>query len=249
MLYQEFPCHQHLNSLVDCFWAAESPPAGIKRVVPDGCIDIVFTIEETPKTQKAELRLVGPMTVPMLFPVQNPTTVLGVRFRPGGASALLRIPARELQDLCPPLEDAWGAQAQRMLQRLTSLQSAASRFSVLQDFLLSRLDPASSMDSALNALIREIEACDEPSPVESTARSYGFGPRRLRRAFDRWVGLSPKQFSRVMRFQRLLGRVHSGCPGNWAEQALECGYYDQPHMNREFRRLAGVAPSRYFGAV
>ena len=88
MLYQEFPCHQRLNSLVDCFWAAESPPDGIKRVVPDGCIDFVFTIEETPKTQKAELRLVGPMTVPLLISVHNPTTVLGVRFRPGGASAL-----------------------------------------------------------------------------------------------------------------------------------------------------------------
>ena len=88
-----------------------------------------------------------------------------------------------------------------------------------------------------------------PVPVEMVARSYGFGPRRLRRAFDRWVGLSPKQFSRVMRFQRLLARVQKGSAGNWAEEALECGYYDQPHMNRDFKRLAGVAPSRYFGAV
>lgn len=247
MHYREFPCHDRLAPLVECFWASENSPAAtaLTRVVPDGCIDIIFTCEATPQTDTCQLRLVGPMTAPFIFSADNPTTNLGVRFRPGGAPSLLGIASRELQDRHPTLREAWGNPAKAVLDRLAETPSLGTRLDLLQDFLLRRLDSAAGIDPTLHALIRRIETEDEPGPVEWMARSHGYGPRRLRRAFDRWVGLSPKQFSRIMRFQRLLARLRADGSGNLARQALECGYYDQPHMNRDFKRLAGVSPREF----
>lgn len=249
MLYREIPCHARLARWVECFWAIDVPAASQRplsqRVVPDGCIDILFSLRDTSQPHDAELRLIGPMTAPIVYSLQDLPFTLGVRFRPGGAPALLGIQARELQDQSPPLQDALGGAGAELLERMALCPDLPSKIDTLQAALLARLAGIANIDAAMDALIREIQFGDLVEPVEALADRYGFGTRRLRRAFDRWVGLSPKQFSRIMRFQKLLACMHSGSAGNRADLALECGYYDQPHMNREFRELAGISPSGF----
>ncbi len=81
--------------------------------------------------------------------------------------------------------------------------------------------------------------------VSAVAAAIGVGERRLSRAFDRWVGLSPKAFARVMRFRQVARAIQRGEPPSWAGLAFETGYADQPHLIREFRALSGVTPAQY----
>jgi AraC-like DNA-binding protein len=85
--------------------------------------------------------------------------------------------------------------------------------------------------------------------IGQVAAALGVGQRRLERAFDRSVGLSPKALARVLRFRRALGdlgRPHDARSAPlWASLALGAGYADQSHFIREFKALAGLTPSRY----
>ena len=81
--------------------------------------------------------------------------------------------------------------------------------------------------------------------VRETARELGISERRLHLVFSEDVGLSPKQWSRVRRFQRALCALYKGVDMRWAELAITCGYADQAHFSRDFRRFSGVDPTTY----
>ena len=59
------------------------------------------------------------------------------------------------------------------------------------------------------------------------------------------VGLSPKVWCRVQRFQMAVQRLHAGGDVRWAELALDCGFYDQAHFANEFRAFSGIDPTTY----
>jgi methylphosphotriester-DNA--protein-cysteine methyltransferase len=63
--------------------------------------------------------------------------------------------------------------------------------------------------------------------------------------FHEEVGLTPKQFARVRRFGWALRRLRKGSRVNWARLAVECGYYDQAHLIKDFQTFACVCPSAY----
>ena len=81
--------------------------------------------------------------------------------------------------------------------------------------------------------------------VGETARTLGISERRLHHVFSEDVGLSPKQWSRVRRFQRAVGALHQGCEMRWAELAATCGYADQAHFSRDFHSFSGIDPTTY----
>lgn len=82
--------------------------------------------------------------------------------------------------------------------------------------------------------------------VRQTARSLGVSERRLLQVFREDMGLSPKLWSRVQRFQRAAAALHSGRSIRWEQLALNCGYYDQSHLSNDFRAFSGVDPTTYY---
>jgi AraC-like DNA-binding protein len=76
----------------------------------------------------------------------------------------------------------------------------------------------------------------------------GLSARRFADVFAKEVGLTPKLFCRVRRFQRVLRVIRVGQEIDWAEIALSCGYYDQAHFNHDFRAFSGINPSTYLAA-
>jgi transcriptional regulator GlxA family with amidase domain len=81
--------------------------------------------------------------------------------------------------------------------------------------------------------------------VESLARRLGTGRRQLERLYRDRVGIPPKLFLRILRFQRALGSIRDARPGGWAQVAVALGFYDQSHLIRDFRELAGRAPGEW----
>ena len=245
MTYRTSPPTRMLASLVDCYWehdgTAASAPAS-QRVVPDGCIDIVFV-----RGTRDEVRLVGPMTVAREFDTSTERSITGVRFSPGGARALLGLHARALQDVVTPLRDAMKLDGW-LESELGKAHDAPRRFAALERFLLDRRDShLASIDAALASVISELRHAASGTSIPKLCHKHGIGERRLRRMFEDWVGLSPKYFLRVMRLQRALEQARHA-PVRWLGVALDSGFYDQPHMNRDFRELVGLSPAQYFAS-
>jgi AraC-like DNA-binding protein len=221
--YRELAPPPGLEQQVACVWVGGG---GATRVLPDACVDIVWT--------RGRLVVAGPATMPDLAPATPGQSRCGVRFRVGMAGSALGVPASELLDQVVPVADIWGAAGRRIEWRV----AAAERpLDALVAGVAGRISGAPD-DLAREAVLRVRRG---ETSVERLARASALSERHLRRRFERSVGYGPGTLRRVLRFQRFLAAARGG--GSLARLAADAGYADQAHLARECRRLAGLTPS------
>ncbi|TYK43454.1 helix-turn-helix domain-containing protein [Actinomadura decatromicini] len=163
---------------------------------------------------------------------------------PLGAYTLLGLPMARLTNAAVELPDLLGRAASTLVERLGDTPSWGARFDVLDEFLLRRLEVGPAPDPEVGRAWRMLDA-DPAVPVARIAADVGWSRRHLTDRFREQAGLPPKVMARVLRFQRAVGRLAGGA--GFAEAAAACGYYDQAHLNREFRALSGCTPSELIG--
>jgi AraC-like DNA-binding protein len=169
---------------------------------------------------------------------------MDVHFKPGAAFPL-GLAADELTDTHVNLRDIWGRAAGDVHQRLSSVQSPARRFQILEEALLSRLFRRLERHLAVAQSLERLRLSTSRSLIRNLARETGISKRRFIDVFNFEVGMKPKLFARVQRFQRVLHIVHSSPALDWEELALEYGYYDQSHLIRDFLAFSGLNPADY----
>ncbi|OIV35741.1 AraC family transcriptional regulator [Mangrovactinospora gilvigrisea] len=200
--------------------------AGPHRVLPDGCMDVLFYREPSPR-----LVIAGPDTTAHIPEVVPGTRTTGLRFAPGAAPAVLGIPADELTDRRVPLEEVWPA---RLVRELAGrLAESPAPGALLEEIALGRGTGAA--EPLVAALARAMAA---GRPVPETARELGLSERQLRRRSQAAFGYGPKRLSRVLRLGRGLDLVRAGTPAASAAAAL--GWADQAHFARDVRELTGL---------
>jgi AraC-like DNA-binding protein len=172
--------------------------------------------------------------------------VIGIQFRPGGAFPFLGMPASEAEGASIALSDIWPNQAGRLREQLLSAGSAAAMLGVLEQFLLGRLTKA--IHPAVAYALRQFAYPDAAGNVGQVSEQVGLSSRRFTDLFHQQVGLTPKIFWRVHRFQKVLQRLHPAAKPDWAQLALSCGFYDQAHFVHEFQAFSGLTPTAYLAA-
>ncbi|GAA2776347.1 helix-turn-helix domain-containing protein [Saccharopolyspora taberi] len=229
--YQERAPRPELAGPVTCVWTHESASGHEQRIIPDGCVDLIWI--------GGRLELAGPDSGPRLVDLPPGTAAGGVRMRPGAAGLLLgATPTSELLDDQVPLPEVWGSRATGLLDRLHATTTAPESALVLEDLAL-RLLPRFARDPAIDAAVAALAGL-RPPPVPGLADALGLSERQLRRRFTAAVGYGPKTLAAVLRLRRAL---RLGAGGGLADLAAAAGYADQAHMTREFRRLAGLPPA------
>jgi AraC-like DNA-binding protein len=167
---------------------------------------------------------------------------VSIQLTPLGAHALLGVPAGALAWSVVDLEDVLGRPAGALVERLAEAPTWAARFAVLDEVLTSRLDePAGPSRETVRAWERLV-ASGGSLDVRTLAREVGWSRRHLGERFRVELGLPPKVLGRVLRFERARRLLEAPRRPSLAEVAAVCGYYDQAHLNREFRELAGCSP-------
>ena len=168
---------------------------------------------------------------------------------PPAARAVLGVPLSELTNRVVALEDVLGGRTQELLQRLYEQSSWDERFDLVEHELAGRLAEATHPPVPVTTAWRRL--CETGGNVEvaELARELGYSRRRLSGRFTDELGLSPKAFARVLRFERATDRLSRDDGTRFAEIAQDCGYYDQAHMNRDFREFAGISPGSYVGRL
>jgi AraC-like DNA-binding protein len=140
-------------------------------------------------------------------------------------------------------DDLWRRDAARLRDAVLEAQSHQAKLRALEQFLLARLTarPNAAVQYALTQFQRASRAASIAAIVEHT----GLSSRRFIASFRDEVGLTPKLFTRVCRFQRALAALQGRNQVDWADTAIACGYFDQAHMIHDFREFAGVSPAVY----
>ena len=165
---------------------------------------------------------------------------------PAGARALLDVPAAALGPWVVDLEDVIGADGRELFDRIAAARSWDERFAVLDRIFTRRLLSARSTgpDRRL-AHAWHLLVSDPARPVRAVADELGWSRRHLANRCAGEFGLSPKNVARVARFDRSRKMLRADPTRRLSDIAAECGFYDQAHLARDWRDLAGVPPSRW----
>jgi AraC-like DNA-binding protein len=229
MSYREHAPATALAPWLACAWERRGDAGAPVRVVPDGCIDIVWT-------EGLGTHVVGPNTTAFLVALASGVHVAGVRMRPGAGAALLGVDAAALRDAQLPLDEVWHDHGRRLAERL---DAAEDRLGTLLAALLARTPQVAAPDPLVFAAVARLQ--DPRARVQTLARELDVSARQLRRRFESAVGYGPKRLARVLRLERALGAARGG--EELAQAAAGAGYADQAHFANDCRALAGVPPS------
>jgi AraC-like DNA-binding protein len=181
----------------------------------------------------------GYYLAPFAIDTAGQQRVIGAVFRPGGAAAVLGVPADALAATHTALESLWADAAAHLRERLLGAVAPQQALEMLDASLAERI--AGPLDPLV---LHACKALAGGARITDVARDVGLGPKRLRERFTASVGVSPKSYARLARLQRVLIAASSKRP-DWAELAQDCGYYDQAHLIQEFRQLTGMTPTAY----
>ena len=214
-----------LAGRIECFWTHTADAPGIQRVVPDGCADILLTVYGS----RVTLDAVGPMTAYRDHEIVPGQVMFGARFRPG------HWPGESIPDAILPLEDLWGARARALGDRLANTLSAAEQARVLE----SALPPSQS--GPVERALAWLERSAGQASLDRLAAEANLSARQFRRLCLERTGYTPKLLARILRFRRASQLLTAGRPA--ADVALDCGYYDQPHLINEYKSFSGRSPS------
>lgn len=225
MEYREYPPCEALRPFIQCYWTLRGHTRDPQPqfVFPDGHMEIIFHLadpfalvgDDGVARQQGGTLIAGQIWEPVLLKQSRSADVVAIRFQPGGAASFVRLPQQEIAGKIANLEDFWGRSARQMRDALGEACPAEMRIRVLENYLM---------------------AMRPREPVSLGVLSQ----RQYRRRFEETVGLPPKLHQRIRRFQSALALLGQK---PIAEVALECGYYDQAHLIRDFKQFSGLTPT------
>ena len=247
MRYAEYLPAPELASIVERFWLLEGTAAGAPdAIIPDGRVELVLHYggtfwrhlpAEPPIRQPASL-IVGQMVAPVVLAPEGYSGVAAIRLRPAAVRTVLGCPAHAIAGRFVDLDAVCGP-TRELRDRLAGAGGDAERIRLLAAWLrrMVRRTTRPQLDAAVAAIVTS----GGRASIDRVAEITGLGLRRIERQFHEEVGLGPKTFARIVRLQAALARIREG--RRLSEVAIDCGYYDQAHMARDFRQLAALSPS------
>lgn len=173
-------------------------------------------------------------------------TTMSVCFKPGGARPFLPLPATELTNQIVDLATLWGSTtATNLREQLLTARTPENKAHILEHFLLKHAAWEQTRHPAITFALAQFQAEQERHSIAEVTAQLGMSPKHFSHLFGEAVGLTPKVFCRVLRFQEVLLSIKQGQPVHWADLATACGYFDQPHFIHDFQSFTGLTPSAY----
>jgi methylphosphotriester-DNA--protein-cysteine methyltransferase len=240
---------------VDLVWYFKGPTSSIrKRILPNGKIEMLVNFGEPYRTVQGhgpellvKAWLAGLQTGPIVGEQPARQDVMGIRLSPPAAYALLARPMREISGTVVNLEDLVGRAANELVEKCHDAQSTEERVRRAVRWVAERVKTPRRFDPAVAWAARQIEQSNGGAPIFELREQTGLSKTRLAEMFREQIGLAPKLYARVIRFRRAATMLQKAAEP-LSEIALAAGYYDQPHMNSEFRELSGLAPREFLAA-
>jgi AraC-like DNA-binding protein len=253
-----FPARPPLDAYVELFWFVRGrPDYEREKVLPNGVIELIFNLGQPHKVVDAndptrsvsffDAWLAGLQERFLVIQAHDDFDLIGIRFRPGGATPFLRFSPAELTNVVVETDclDRAAAEliaaAREQLRRAPTLQG---RVVILEDLLCRRIDRDWAPHSAVRSVLRELRR-PAPSRIAALSQTARVSHKHLIDCFRTEVGTTPSVLLQIERFQRALRQVTRSSRVEWTDIAHASGYYDQAHMIRAFRRFAGATPSEY----
>jgi AraC-like DNA-binding protein len=250
-----------LNQYIAWFWYYDQWRVAHERehVLPDGSFELIFNLEDRSRKlfDREDLNryqafrkswLSGAQSGYLIIDALNGASMMGVHFNPGGIAPFLKPSADELRNRVAELDGIWGSSAGALRERLLNAPNPQLKFRELEQFLLALLTRArsdSQKEKRVNWALKQFADQRNVQRLAGVAAQLGVSQKHFIHEFRQRVGITPKMFCRIRRFQSVLSEINRKGSVEWTSVALDCGYFDQAHFINDFQTFAGLNPTAY----
>lgn len=254
--YEEFPAPRELGDLIACVWTVK--PTGqfenacelSRRILPDGCIDLVVTlgktgiyrIQDENITSGESANFLGIQTAPIhLMPSVDSRSWWAIRFRPHAIPVFFGALSSDLVDR---MEEGRSLSASFMKAFELQIRAGTHRETALRIFsMLEKQRKIFGREArTVSAVVQRIVATQGRIGIVGLCEELGLSRQYLARVFRKYTGVTPKQYGRIIRFNSVIRSLEQGNFRNWSDTAFDHGFYDQSHLISDIHEFTGFAP-------
>ena len=226
------------------------------RFLPDGTVNLVFDFLESPKyifdnnslKKKQECRLAwfsGMQSRYLTISSGKDAEMMVVSFKAGGAYPFLERSLYLYNDCVVPADEVFGEKIFEIRNKMIAEKSHERKFELIEDWLLSNKKEITFTKEVISPLVALIENTPEKIQINEVVKKSGYSQKQCIHLFKKHIGLSPKQFHKIIRFNEILNTIHGEKQIEWAKIAAGCGYFDQAHFIKDFQVFSGLNPKKY----
>jgi AraC-like DNA-binding protein len=257
MNYAQYEVFEDLQPFVKCYWSLDAPSASVperQRIVPDGCMEMIFhygdLYQQYPPEGIAHLQprsfVFGQITVPLEIAPTGITGIIAARFQPDGFFPFSAMPLASMNDRAVALTELFGIEGGLLEEKVMQARNNAERIQLIESFLCRKLQTEDSINRVAHSAVQALlDSCGQ-NTIHELAAQLQVNRRQLERKFSTATGMSPKQYSKLLRLQNAFKLIGQGTFQHLTELALEAGYYDQAHFIKDFREFTGVSPRQFY---
>lgn len=256
MIYKIYQPRSPLSRFVEFFWMREGDNLSVvqTRLLPIGTMELVINLNEDSiplfdrqsRIQQGSTNgamLCGTHSESFIIRDANKISVMGVHFKAGGGAVFFDLPVSELYNERISLNRVWKTRASELRDRLLQHSSPERRFWVLEQFLMQMMRSPDD-HPVVNFALQQFQKSANLT-ISAVIEQTGLSARYFNQLFRNQVGITPKLFCRIQRFQNALDMMLVKTPVDWMEIVLTCGYFDQAHFIHDFRAFADCTPTEY----
>ena len=259
MNYQTFQPSSDFESIISCYWTLEVPAESNpqrQRIIPDGTIEMAFILGDDIKRYisgdefiiQPRAMVLGQTIEPFFIEPTGYVNTFAIRFYPYGFANFVATPLKDLINKETPLELLFGEKTAKDLEiKMIEATNSNERIEIIETFLINRLNEKSTINNIVKTTIDVLLATNGSASISKILKEDLSKRRQLERNFIKQIGVSPKQFGKVIRLQTALKLLLNKKKENLTEIAYESEYFDQAHFIKEFKALTGINPKDFLG--
>ncbi|MFZ1701297.1 MAG: AraC family transcriptional regulator [Pyrinomonadaceae bacterium] len=249
-----FPLDQFVE--IFAYFSDVSMSHNFDRFLPNGDTEILIDFHDTPQfiydnTSLKEIQACnhiwasGLRTEPITIPAGNKSEMMVISFKKGKAASFFPFPMAEIADSVVDADLVWGVDFGMLRERLLATKDIDLRFRMVEDFLIGEFQSKMAINPCVEFAIGEMTERPDAINIARMNTQIGYSQKHFIQMFRRAVGVTPKSYLKIMRFQKAVKAIDAAAEIDWGQIALECGFYDQSHFINDFKHFSGFTPEHY----
>lgn len=251
-----FPLDQFIQVLI--YFEGIQHDHNVDRLLPNGETEILISFHDSPQhiydnTTLKEIQAcnhvwaAGVRTEPITIPAGSMASMMVVSFKKGMSYPFYPFPVDEIADHVLDADLIWGEEFALVREQMLETRDIDRRFDLMEAFLLDKFASRLVVDDCVAYAVGEMSRNPDRLNMARMNEKIGYSQKHFISMFKRRVGLTPKAYLKIMRFQKAITSIESVSQGSidWAAISYDCGFYDQSHFINDFKVFSGFTPEEY----